>query len=341
MIHKPIRIMGLISLLLGGCGQLPDYRSYAEADLKPPALVKLYPVDSQTVAAVFDEEPQDFTGSRIVPPLEQEEPLMEGNRVLLRCRQPMEPGREYTLTGSVRDAQGNTMTFLYPFYGYNPSPPKLLITEITPQGGDKHPDMVELQVLSGGDLAGICYTEGTTDTWKSRLIFPPCPVEAGDFLIIHCKPQGIPEEVDETGLLDASGGYDAHPLARDFWVPGGTGIGGNNGVVALYAFPGGPLLDGFLYSNRTSSSDEKYRGFGTLAVMLMADQLHEEGGWKAQGELMAPEDGANPDPTTATRSLCRRRDNRDSDTKEDWHVVPNGGASFGEENSDEVYTPEG
>lgn len=335
------QILGLsgLSLLLTGCGQLPDYRSYADADLKPPALIKLYPADAHTVTAVFDEAPEDLSGTRIVPPLEQADPEMDGNRVLLRCRQPMEPGREYTLTGTVRDARGNTMTFLYPFYGYNPSPPDLLITEITTNGSASHPDMVELHVLSGGDLAGICYTEGTTDTWKSRLIFPPCPVEPGEFIIIHCKPQGLPEEVDETGPVDASGGLDAHPGSRDFWVPGGTGLGGNNGVVALYAFPGGPLLDGFLYSNRTSGSDENYRGFGTLAVMLMADQLHEEGGWQAAGELIAPEDGVNPDPSTATRSLCRHPDNRDSDTKEDWHVVPTSGATFGEINSEEIYTP--
>lgn len=339
MKYPIIGLLGISSLLSGGCGQLPDFRSYTETDLKPPALIKLYPDDAYTVTVIFDEKPEDLTGSRIVPTLDPDEPEIEENRVILRCGQPMEPGREYTLTGTVRDARGNTMTFLYPFYGYNGSPPKIIITEITTQGSTTHPDRVELLALSAGDLAGLCFTEGTTDTWKTRLIFPPCAVMEGEFIIIHCKPQGIPEEVDETGPLDASGGLDAHPGARDFWVPGGTGLGGNNGVVALYSFPGGALMDGFLYSNRTSSSDEDYRGFGTLAVMEMADQLYEEGGWQAGGELIAPEDGANPDPTTATRSLCRHPDNRDSDTKEDWHVVPTGAASFGETNSSEVYIP--
>lgn len=326
-------------LTTSGCGQLPDHRQYGGEDLTPPVLLKLYPLDALTLVAQFDEPPHSLVGTAVFPELGASEPVVAGTEGIIPCSVAMLPGKEYTLEATVSDSHGNTMTFLYPFYGYNPTPPQVLINEVTTQGSTSHPDRVELKVLEGGNMAGLCFTEGTDSTWTSRLVFPSLEVSAGEYLIIHCKPEGIAEEVNELEGTAVSGGKDAHPAARDFWLPGGDGLGGNNGVLALYAFPGGPSMDGFLYSNRTSSSDENYRGFGSLAVMEMADQLQDEEGWRCAEDFIAPEDGVNPDPSTATRSLCRMPAGEDEDSAADWHVVPTGEASFGEVNSEEIYIP--
>ena len=327
----------LSTTIFEGCGQLPDHRKYGSEDLKPPVLLNLYPRDASTVVVQFDEPLKDFWKTAIYPELEAEEGIHEGSSGIISCLDKMIPGKKYTLEARASDLHGNTMTFLYPFYGYNPHPPQVLINEVTTQGSSAHPDRVELLALEGGNMAGLCFTEGTTDTWKTRLIFPPMEVTAGEFLIIHCKPEGLLGEVDEVEKTDLSEGKDVHSEVRDFWLPQGKGLGGNNGVLALYAYPGGPLLDGFLYSNRTSSSDEKYRGFGSLAVMEMADQLYDEGGWHREGELIAPEDGVNPESSTATRSICRMPGGIDEDRADDWHVVDTGEASFGEVNSEKLY----
>jgi hypothetical protein len=98
-------------------------------------------------------------------------------------------------------------------------------------------------------------------------------------------------------------------------------------------------MDGVLYSNRTSQSDESYRGFGSAQTLARAEELAQAGGWKSAGTRVSPEDAVNPDGSTGTRSICRQSSSADTDSFEDWHIVPTRKASFGAENSDEVYTP--
>jgi hypothetical protein len=207
--------------------------------------------------------------------------------------------------------------------------------------------------------------EGTPNNYDDRLIFPAFPVSAGEFLVIHFKPEGIAEEVNETESKDLSGGLDASDLAYDFWIPEGAGISGNNGVISCYDRPGGAILDGVLYSNRTSDSDEKYGGFGTRDSWERAQELVADGGWLIAGEQVRPEDAVSPEGSTGTRSICRSAGAAgsadatgpgdagsgeadmvdtdtaavDTDTAADWHIVPTRGFTFGEENLDAIYSP--
>ena len=109
-------------------------------------------------------------------------------------------------------------------------------------------------------------------------------------------------------------------------------------MISIYERPGGNILDGVLYSNRTSGSDERYRGFGTKDVLLWAAELTADGGWIPEWESVRPEDGINPDGSTGTRSICRF-EGADTDTRQDWYIVPTLQASFGARNSEEVYVP--
>ena len=120
-------------------------------------------------------------------------------------------------------------------------------------------------------------------------------------------------------------------------MQGGSGLSGNNGAVTLYTNPYGDLMDAVLYTNRTSESDESYRGFGSAKFMLQADEIAEAGGWKAEGDEPAPEDCVPSSDSTATRSICRSSKSADTDTKVDWHTVPTSKFSFGKENSNEIY----
>jgi hypothetical protein len=113
-------------------------------------------------------------------------------------------------------------------------------------------------------------------------------------------------------------------------------------VISLYDRPGGAILDGVLYSNRTSDSDEKYGGFGTLDAWERARELAADCGWLISGDRVRPEDAVSPEGSTGTRSICRGSgvaDSTDTDTAADWHIVPTLGFTFGEENSDEIYVP--
>ncbi len=348
---KPQRtFFGAAVLLLAACGPLEIVRDLPEVDVTPPTLLAADSPAAGQLALSFDEpctlRPESLRCTPAIavclPPVAED---VAGNpapppaaRVLLRT-DGQESGREYLLEAVAEDARSNQLSFLARFYGFNPSVPGLRLNEFTPRGSGTHPDLVELRVMAGGNMGGVTLYQGTPHSWQDRLVFPAFTVAEGDFILVHFKPEGTPQEVDETGARDASGGLDASDLAYDFWIRGGSGISGNNGVLTLYERPGGEILDGVLYSDRTSGSDETYGGFGTAVTLERAEELVRDGGWRAAGERVRPEDAVSPEGSSGTRSVCRGSDSADTDGREDWHIAPTRGATFGAPNSDEVYVP--
>ena len=332
--------IGVVLFGACACGPVPDYRTLAEADLKPPTFLGVDAVDSRTIRLRFDEtvsgRPADVT---LVPSLPVDEVVAEDKAISIKLSADEGVGVDYALEASVEDAHRNSMAILCHVYGYNPEVPPLLINEFTNRGSGNHPDLVELYARGAGNLAGVCLFEGSRDHWEQRIILPAIKVVEGDYLLIHWKPQGLPEEKNEVTDKSSSGGYDSSPTAYDLWVPDGDGLVGTTGALSLYTSPTGRLLDAVLYSDRTSKSDNSYAGFGSKEALDTATQLWEAGGWKAAGAAIAPEDCVNPDPSTATRSLCRSSSSADTDGSADWHVTPTRGSTFGGPNSDELYVP--
>ncbi|MBN2351681.1 MAG: hypothetical protein JXD23_03855 [Spirochaetales bacterium] len=331
----------ILALALSACACVPLAPSSGSAgiDLVPPVLLRASAEGPNRIVLEFDEPPVPGDG-----PVEIEPDLAIAGReardktILVFTESAQKIGAEYTLRLTVSDACGNSAWLAVRFYGYNPSPPRLLINEFITRGSSTHPDLVEIKVLEGGNMGGVAFYCGTPARWDKRFVFPPFTVCRGDFVLLHCKPQGLPEEIDETASPDASGGMDACPTAYDFWLPEGTGLSGNNGALSLCDRPEGKYLDAVLYSTRTSDADADYRGFGSYDVMEQADELAAAGAWMAAGEKIAPEDAVNPDASTTTRSLCRSSASADTDGKADFHIVPTRKSSFGRDNCDEIYT---
>jgi hypothetical protein len=335
-------VIAAVAILISGvscCGPFPDPRSLFAGDLQSPLYLGARCISESVVAIDFQEavvpDPESFL---CLPDIPVAATKSDAGTVSVDLALPMAPGAEYTIHGRVVDLAGNSLQFITKLYGFNPSVPRLSINEFTTQGSGKRPDCVELVALTGGNLAGVTVCEGVDDDFADRIVLPPVEIVAGEYLVIHFKPQGIPEEIDETGSLDESLGYDATDTARDFWVPGGDGLSGNNGVISVYDAPGGNIIDAVLYSNRTSESDENYGGFGSARMQRQAELLVGTGAWEATDRTVRPEDAVNPDGATATRSICRRA-GEDTDTADDWYIVPTRGVSFGSANSTEVYTP--
>jgi hypothetical protein len=321
---------------LGGCVAGGEGR--VVPDLTPPAVLSSAATAPGSVEIGFSEPVTLVAGSFLCsPPLELTAWHTAAEKLVLEVG-PQVPGERYLLELTVEDGPGNGATIIAPIYGYNPEVPAVLVNELTVRGSSTHPDIVELRVGSRGNMGGLVLYDGTPGSWTTRLVFPALAVEAGDFLLAHFKPEGIPAEVDESADRAASGGLDASVAAWDFWVTGSTGLNGNNGVIALYARIGGPVLDAILYSNRTLTSDTTYGGFGTAETQARATEIVRAGGWRAGGATVTPEDAASPESSTSTRSMCRRR-GLDNDTRGDWYIVPTRGATFGAENLDEEYVP--
>lgn len=329
-----ILLVSIACVILSAC---LEEAMEAAFDLAPPEIVSWEAVSEEEILISFTEEvnasPDDFflPEGKVLSSL-----TVGGVDLRLTISPPSSPGEPLPLEGRVRDRAGNSLTFFLVVYGYNERLPEVLINEFTTQGSSSHPDCVELYLLTEGNIGGLVFYEGTDTDWDQMFIFPPLELPEGSFVILHTKPDGIPEERNETTDPAASGGKDSHPSAWDFWLPEGKGLSGNNGVLTLYSRPGGRLLDAVVYSTGTS---EKYEGFAQKKVLDRVREVEELGGWKGTSSPLTPGDCIDPDPSTATRSICRSSAPRDTDTKDDWHIVPTGGASFGGPNSDEVYTP--
>jgi hypothetical protein len=325
----------VLGIVLASCGPVPNPGS-GEVDLCPPLVQTVWTSAPDTIEIQFNEEATLRADKTSVVPALKVAASEGAAREIRLTGQAQIPGLLYTLQAEAEDARGNSASFIAQFYGFNGTVPRLLINEVTPRGSGNHPDLVELRACTEGDMGGVVLYVGTPKSFDTRLVFPSFAVKKGAFLLVHLKPSGIPAERDETRGMAESGGFDASSSAYDFWLPDGAGISGTNGVLSLYDRPGGVCLDGLLYSNRTSASDERYRGFGSAEVLSRAEELVTDGGWKAAGLRVAPEDAVSPEGSTGTRSLCRDSRSTDTDAPEDWHIVPTRGATFGAVNSDEV-----
>ncbi len=327
-------------LITLSCSEIELKETSEAPDVIPPGILDLVLSGPDSVEFEFTKEILPLEKVFLVSPdIGIRKIEKSGSSLIINFENSQEPGTCYYIKGGVRDDNNNTLTFCAEFYGFNPFIPDIIINELTTQGSSTHPDMTELYVMNDGNMAGITFFEGTKEDHDSEFVFPPFEVKGGDYIIIHCKPEGIIEEITETSDKSVSGGIDSSPTAWDVWPSGFSGLSGNNGVLSLYTRPGGELLDCFLYSNRTSVSDENYRGFGSISTMLRVDYIADEGGWTFSGALIAPEDCVNPDDSTATRSICRDSAFTDTDDKSDWHIVPTSSSTFGSINSDEIYIP--
>ena len=328
----------LIALALAGCEPLSEGRDMMVPDLIPPMLLAVRTLSRSAIEISFDEPVRLRAEELSLDPMLAVTSIQcEGSTAVIEAEGQI-PGTEYILALTAEDTNRNSIQAIARFYGFNPRVPELKINEFTTRGSSSHPDMVELRVNGDGNMGGVALYQGTPGNFEDRLVFPAFTVREGEFIVVHFKPEGLPEEIDETGAKDQSGGLDASDTAFDFWVRDGSGISGNNGVISLYDRPGGRILDGVLYSNRTSWSDDSYLGFGTRDSMERALELAAEQAWLTELPQVRPEDGINPDGSTSTRSLCRVK-GQDTDSRHDWYIVPTRKASFGEENCDDIYVP--
>jgi hypothetical protein len=330
----------LFTLLLVACAcsPAPDLRELYQLDCRPPELLGVTAETASSLTIRFSEPAAvDPASLAVFPALPVSTVRQQDTSALIEFAEPQRAGEPYTLEGLARDEKGNSLSFLTAFYGKNDEVPPIRINEFTCRGADRHPDAVELAVLGPGRTAGVALFDGTSDDWDTAYVLPDIKVKAGDFIVVHFKPQGTADEVTETNDPTVSGGYDASPSAYDCWVKDSTGLPGNNGVLALYENPTGRLLDCVVYSNRTSDSDERYGGFGSAAMQRRVRKLYEAGGWRGASASPAPEDAVTPEGSTATRSICRDPDSSDTDTNRDWYIVKTRGVSFGSVNCAERY----
>ena len=346
-------IVCMISLLLSSCIPAVVPPPFKPEDITPPAVVA-WGMNNESKLTIQFNEPVTIQGHAVT--IQQElqgtqnqsstviictDTMLENNSTTLNILLPLllEAGKQYSVSGTVEDTYGNSILFVLPFWGYNPDVPKLLISELLTQGSSTHPDAIELFAASGGNLAGVTIFIGSPSQYSYKYSFPACQIAQGEYIVLHLKPQGIPEEIDEIGSITISGGLDASPTGRDFWSKGTSGaLPGANGAVTIFSNPLGYCIDAVIYSDRTSASDTAYKGFGTSSLLNQVQEIVNSNSW-SMPDGIKPEAAACSAGTTSTRTLCRWSNQSDTNTNIDWHVVPTKGSTLGGPNRDETYVP--
>ena len=332
-------ILFAIIILFASCSNSLNTSDFLNIDLKPPVLQTINIENSTSLTIDFDEavlfNKDDYKSE---PQLDLKSWTLEGNSLILQFNENQEPGQMYTFRSDVHDESGNTLSFIIRFYGWNPHIPPLLINEFNPEGSGNNPDSIELFAVGNGNTAGVSLFLGTSDFFSEKYVLPSLEVQTGDYIIIHMRPEGLSGEITETDDKTVSTGKLASDLAWDLWVDGDKPVSGKNGVISLYTNPFGSLIDVVIYSSRVTADSEDYRGWTSSTFNIIQD-LSLLGSWEGTDGFIRPEDAVYSEKTTGTRSICRSSLSEDSDTREDWHIVPTGGKSFGQINSDNIYTP--
>lgn len=331
------RAAALAALMtLAACLVEPAPGLLPEADYRPPALLSAGAAGERLFVLGFDEEVRPVEGSFALalpglsgasvaaPP----DAVAEGGELRLFLAETMSPGADYLLSGEVADLRGNTTRFALGFVGWNPRPPLLRLSEFQTAKNaslsNAHRDYVEIEVLEAGNLGGVELAYASS-LKAFRYRFPGAEVAAGDYVVLHLAPEGLPEERDETGTeLGLSGGVDARPFARDFWSRAGA-LPDENGAAALYARPGGELRGGFFYADEEKAGPV---GSGRLGELLAA--LSGAGAWPLGGAEPAWDD-AFPWKPSAARSLSRAPGSEAKGAGA-WYLTAAGGQSPGAPN---------
>ena len=254
------------------------------------------------------------------PPMEAEI-INQGETVAVRFN-PAPPGlpggSKVTADLLVEDKNRNTLNVLVSFRTRNNRMPELEINEIRAAYSKPRVEFVELRTLGAGNL-GALRLFAAYEKEEPIFEFPPVEVKKGEFIVVHTRSIE-PGIVDETGAnLAASQGTDALSTARDFWIPGALKLHDANAIYVVDQDD--KILDGVLLV----SGNYKWKDSITAAAAEMARQ----GAWSGS----EPGDAVNADGNTATRTICRDKSRKDSNSAADWYITVTSGATPGKDNN--------
>ena len=198
------------------------------------------------------------------------------------------------------------------------NPPELIINEIRTIFSNPRVEFIELKALSAGNLVALRLF-ATYESDEPLFVFPPVEVKKGEYIVIHTRSIE-PGIVDETGTnLAASGGNEALPTARDFWIPGSLTLHDTNVIYLIDQ--GGRIIDGVVLVSSANTWKD--------SITTAAKELVKQGMWSG----FQPEDAFNTDGNTATRTINRDETKQNTHSPADWYITVTGGATPGKANN--------
>ncbi len=293
-------------------------------DIRPPSILDAGQSDPGTFKILFDENIQPVIQSfAFAPAATRATPGSEGALLTVSLEPAAAAGEACSLSGEARDESGNTTRFLFSFVGYNEKPALLRINEIqtgkNSSASNPHRDYVEFTVEEGGNTGGI-QVQWASSVKIMSYTFPPSEAAKNSLVVLHCAPEGLQSEVDETGPdLSLSGGVDASATGRDFWTEAG-GIPDETGLIMVRLREEDQPVDGvFFVSSEKTGEVDSAKLLGFLEELTLADL------WPCSSPPLW-EDGF-PWKSSASKPLHRNRDGDPGAGQ--WQVGESGSQSPG------------
>lgn len=322
-------------ILLLSCENLEKV-PFIPTDLSPPPIISFDVIDKSTIAIVSNESiffKSESYFSRESLDIKNIETLDES--LIISFENEMIPGFEYCSEFRIEDENGNSLSFISNYYGYNPRLPTIIINEFIVKGTKTNPDKIELYVVDGGNMAGMTIFNGSKNNYDYSFVFPSIDVNKGEYLVVRATSDKFNKTFIETDNLSINNDSKFIEGVRDLRVDN-LKFSSTNGTIALYSDPYGSLLDCVVYTKNSNDESKNYRNFGLSATMNRIDEVTAEGGWAGLYDLIFPDDSIYSANSTTTRSL-NRINHTDTGTKSDWKTVATGEATFGFTNSLEYY----
>ena len=298
-------------------------------DFSVPHIESMDVPDGKTVTLYFDKSVRSATASlsestSLSEPAAFEHQNMtiapvtityqnENKTILFSLAEETSVGALYTLTGTVTDNSGNTLTFSIPFTGYNTHVPQLVLSEVRnaystttdkTTGTKKYKcEFIELYALTAGNLAGIELLNAS-DGEEKKFLFPSVEVAAGEYIVVHLRKMEA-GCIDETGTdLTLSTATDSCPTARDFWADNTKARLASSDIIMVRNSNSGALLDVLLFANSSLSAWDT--SYATYISAIEASGIWVDGTGESS---CAPSSAVVSDAITssaATRTLSRK-----------------------------------
>lgn len=325
----------IVLVLFCSCENI-DKIPFIPSDLSPPPFVALNIIDTHSISIESDEsiyfksESYYSRENLIIKEVNKKE-----NSLIVTLSQEMVPGFEYCSEFRIEDENGNSLSFISKFYGFNPNIPKLVINEFIVKGTKTNPDKIELFVINGGNMAGVTLFNGSKNNYDYSFTFPQMEVKTGEYIVVRSTSDKYNSECIEIDDLSIENDSKFIEDVRDIRIDNFK-LSSTNGVIGLYSEPYGYILDAVVYTKNYNDESKNYRNFGLSKTMNRVDEIAEDHGWLGKYDLIFPDDSIYIGNSTTTRSL-NRTDHYDSDKNDDWHTVATSNATFGYENSLNYY----
>jgi hypothetical protein len=326
----------LLSVLLASCAFSSEQalQKVLGVSAEAPVFLGVRALSDRELCFEFSK-PVSLSTLRLDPHLETES-IQEGAAVNIILKNPMGIGERFTADILVEDTHGNTLDVLVPFRSKNDRIPKLQITELRTEYANPKAEFVELKILEAGNLGALRVFIAGSGMQDPVYEFPPAEAAAGEYIVLHLRsPEtGITDEIGPD--MSLSGGTEAFPEARDFWVPGAVKRLRKTDAVIVMDQDGG-ILDGVLLSENPTPAWAK-DDLTKAAELLAAGKAWINAG-DGKAKALSPADAIGTKGTTATRTICRDETAADSNSAADWYITASSKASPGKPNNPERYQP--